>query len=244
MAPLQRSAPTPRRWENSNLLVQPTWPRRRGASSCSTLVTTGGNSSHPAAIQRQVVDGRGRTKACNTTGTATNSGYPEHAFTWDVAQRVRTKLMAAGYVVEMTRSNDDGIGPCVDERAAIANRAAAAALVSIHADGSNQPGAHGFHISHSDPPLNAAQQAPSHELAAQIRSSMRTADFADSTYLGHGGIYPRADLAGLNLSKVPAVLIECGNMRDPGDATVITDSDGRERYAQAIADGIQAWMSP
>src|SRR5436190_5071122 len=45
----------------------------------------GGNGSHPAEINRQVPAGRGKTKPCNTTGTATNAGYPEHAFTWYVA---------------------------------------------------------------------------------------------------------------------------------------------------------------
>src|SRR3990170_2113625 len=43
----------------------------------------GGNSAHPAEIRRQVPDGRGGTKDCNTTGTATDAGYPEHAFTFD-----------------------------------------------------------------------------------------------------------------------------------------------------------------
>ncbi|MGH3920544.1 MAG: hypothetical protein ACRDSG_16145, partial [Pseudonocardiaceae bacterium] len=44
----------------------------------------GANASHPAEINRPVPNGRGGTKPCNTTGTATNRGYPEHAFTWDV----------------------------------------------------------------------------------------------------------------------------------------------------------------
>src|SRR5699024_3998368 len=35
----------------------------------------GGNASHPDEISRQVPDGRGGTKACNTTGTSTNSDY-------------------------------------------------------------------------------------------------------------------------------------------------------------------------
>ena len=54
----------------------------------------GGNAGAPAAINRQVPDGRGGTKACNTTGTSTNAGYPEHAFTFDVAKRVAQRLTA------------------------------------------------------------------------------------------------------------------------------------------------------
>src|SRR5690242_3600524 len=44
----------------------------------------GGNAANPLEINRLVPDGRGGRKPCNTTGTATDSGYPEHAFNFDV----------------------------------------------------------------------------------------------------------------------------------------------------------------
>ncbi|MGH3931735.1 MAG: N-acetylmuramoyl-L-alanine amidase, partial [Pseudonocardiaceae bacterium] len=62
----------------------------------------GANASHPAQINRPVPTGRGGTKACNTTGTATNSGYSEAAFAWDVALRVRDGLTARGVQVVLT----------------------------------------------------------------------------------------------------------------------------------------------
>ena len=83
-----------------------------------------------AELNRQVPNGRGGTKACNTSGTSSNTGYPEHEFTFDVANRVRDLLTLRGVQVIMTRNSDDGVGPCVDERAAIGNRANAAAVVS------------------------------------------------------------------------------------------------------------------
>ena len=43
--------------------------------------------------------GYGERKACDTTGTETNAGYGEHAFTWDVAVRVRAILRAHGVPV-------------------------------------------------------------------------------------------------------------------------------------------------
>ena len=55
----------------------------------------GGNAAHPAEINRQVSDGRGGRKACNTTGTATDAGYPEHAFAFDVTGRIAARLGAA-----------------------------------------------------------------------------------------------------------------------------------------------------
>lgn len=203
----------------------------------------GGNASHPAEINALVPAGRGRTKPCNTTGTATNAGYTEHAFTWDVAVRVRDILSARGVTVTMTRANDSGVGPCVNERAAIGNRANAAAVVSIHADGSTAAGAHGFHVAYSAPPLNAAQGEPSLRLARVLRDGLKAAGFATSNYIGSGGLSARDDLAGLNLSERPAVLVECGNMRGAEEAAVLSSAAGRQRYASAIAEAIVGYLT-
>lgn len=201
----------------------------------------GRNGANPAEINRQVPDGRGGTKACNTTGTETDAGYPEHAFTWDVSQRVRPVLEAAGVRVVLTRPDDDGVGPCVDERGRAGEAADADAVVSIHADGS-AAGDSGFHVALSDPPLNAAQGAPARDLAAAVRDAMRTAGFPDSDYIGDQALSPRSDLGGLNLATRPTVLVECANMRNPGEAALVSSEAGRDRYAQAIAAGILAFL--
>lgn len=202
----------------------------------------GANAANPGEINRQVPAGRGRMKACNTTGTATNAGYPEHAFTWDVAVRVRDQLTAQGVRVVLTRPDDEGVGPCVDRRAAIGNESGAAAVVSIHADGSTNPSAHGFHIAYSAPPLNEAQGEPSMRLATTMRDTMVTKGFATSTYIGAEGLSPRDDLGGLNLSERPAVLVECGNMRNATEAAAFSSPAGRATYASAIAAGILAYL--
>ncbi|MFX5817268.1 N-acetylmuramoyl-L-alanine amidase, partial [Acinetobacter baumannii] len=72
---------------------------------------------------------------CNTTGTATASGYEEAAFNWDLAIRLRRILEAAGANVVMTRHDNAGVGPCVNQRAAIGNHAHADAVIAIHEDG-------------------------------------------------------------------------------------------------------------
>ncbi|WP_233434507.1 N-acetylmuramoyl-L-alanine amidase [Nocardia yamanashiensis] len=199
----------------------------------------GGGAAHPEVINSQVSDGRGGTKACNTTGTAANDGYTEHEFNWDVAQRVRDLLTARGYQVIMSR--DSGAGPCVDERGTLGNRTGAAAVVSIHADGA-PAGAHGFHVAHSSPPLNQAQGEPSQRLATALRDSLVRSGFQTSTYIGSDGLNPRSDLAGLNHSDRPTALVECGNMRDPGDIAVLESADGRARLAEAIAGAVAGYV--
>jgi N-acetylmuramoyl-L-alanine amidase len=201
----------------------------------------GRNGAEPAATRRLVPDGRGGEKACNTSGTATDAGYPEHAFTFDVATRVATRLEAAGVRVVLTRPDDDGVGPCVDERGRAGEAAGAAATVSIHADGA-APTASGFHVAYSDPPLNPVQAGPARELATALRDALRRGGFPDSDYIGHDGLSPRADLAGLNHATRPTALVECANMRNPGEAAVASSPEGRERYAAAIADGVLAFL--
>src|SRR5206468_11421385 len=104
----------------------------------------GGNASHPNEINRQV-DAGGFQKSCDTTGTATNAGYAEAAYTFDVATRLAAGLRAAGATVVLTRDSNTGVGPCIDERAAVGNRAQADAAVSVHADG-GPSGGRGFHV--------------------------------------------------------------------------------------------------
>jgi N-acetylmuramoyl-L-alanine amidase len=203
----------------------------------------GGNGAHPAEINRQVPAGRGQRKPCNTTGTATNAGYPEHEFTWDVSQRVGKALASKGIRVVYTRQDDSGVGPCVDRRAAIGNEASADAVVSIHADGSTAAGANGFHVAYSSPPLNAAQGEPSTRLAQVVRDTMRSGGFSTSNYIGGNGLSARSDLGGLNLSTRPAVLVECGNMRNAAEAARMTSAEGRQQYASAIAAAIEAYLA-
>lgn len=202
----------------------------------------GGNADAGAAINREVPAGRDRTKPCNTTGTATDAGYPEHSFTFDVARRVSQALSARGVQVRSTRADDAGVGPCVDQRAAMGNNVSAWAVVSIHADGASSTSAHGFHVAYSDPPLNAAQGEPALTLATALRDRMGSAGFAPATYVGRDGLSGRDDLAGLNLSERPAALVECGNMRNEQEAALMTAPQGRQRYADAIAGGIASYV--
>ncbi|HZG88894.1 MAG TPA: N-acetylmuramoyl-L-alanine amidase [Pseudonocardia sp.] len=202
----------------------------------------GGNGAHPAEIRRPVPDGRGGTKACNTTGTATDAGYPEHAFTFDVTDRVAQRLTESGVRVVLVRADDTGVGPCVDERGRAGEAADADAVVSVHADGS-RPEHSGFHVALADPPLHPAQDAPSWALGTALRDAMRASGFPDSDYTGREGLSPRPDLAGLNHSTRPTALVECANMRNPAEAALVSTPEGRQRYADAIATGILTYLA-
>jgi N-acetylmuramoyl-L-alanine amidase len=208
----------------------------------SVFLDPGHSGANDASIDNQVPNGRDGTKECQTTGAATNDGYPEHSFNWDVAARVRAALEQMGVTVEMSRPDDASVGPCVDQRAAAANRMRPDADVSIHADGGPASG-HGFHVNYSAPPLNAVQSGPAIVLATAMRDAMVADGMQPSTYIGSDGLYGRADLAGLNLAEYPAVLVETGNMRNGAEAVLMETADGRQHYADAITAGIVAFLT-
>ncbi|MFE9880236.1 N-acetylmuramoyl-L-alanine amidase [Streptomyces sp. NPDC005784] len=205
------------------------------------------NFQHTSEINRKVDIGT-NWKECDTTGTSTNAGYTEARFTLDVAHRMRAILEKQGATVKLTQDGDRSFGPCVDERARIGNAAHADAVVSIHADGS-AAGNRGFHvILPASVHAHAADTRPivasSRDLGERIAGLfVRETGSAPSNYVGDGtGLVVRKDLGGLNLSTVPKVFIECGNMRDSKDAALLTSGAWREKAARGISEGIVGFL--
>lgn len=205
----------------------------------------GANASHPREINRLVPMGYGRKKPCNTTGTATNGGYPEHAFNWNAALRVRKILRGHFIHVLMTRPNDHGVGPCVNIRAKIESTKGVAAAVAIHADGAPASG-HGFHVNEdSRRPVGASRRTvrKSTALGTALHDALaHSSGLTPSNYIGNHGYVRRDDLAGLNLSTNPTSFLELGNMRNAHDARLQTSARGRQRIARAVAAGLLAYL--
>ncbi|MFD0556263.1 N-acetylmuramoyl-L-alanine amidase [Stackebrandtia endophytica] len=203
----------------------------------------GGNGDAPEVIDELVDVGNGE-KPCDTTGTNTDDGYFEHEFNFDVASRLSTLLTEAGATVLLTRTDDTGVGPCITERTALANDAEASVSVSIHADG-GPPDGSGFHImepieldGHDDGVVDS-----SHELALSLADTIEAVSgMPPADYIGTDGINPRSDMGGLNLTTVPKVMVECGNMRNSHDAALHRDPEFRQSLAQALADGITDFL--
>jgi N-acetylmuramoyl-L-alanine amidase len=202
----------------------------------------GHNGANDASISRQVPTGRGGTKDCQASGTSANDGYPEHTFTWETVLRIRQELTQLGVRTAMSRGNDDALGPCVDERAAMANALHPDAIVSIHADGGPATG-RGFHVNYSSPPLNDAQAGPAVQFAQTMRDQLQGSGIAPANYIGQGGLNPRSDLTGLNLAQYPSILVELGNMKNPADAALIESPEGRQKYADAVVRGIAGFLA-
>ena len=210
------------------------------------MLDPGHNKNNSPAINQLVNAGNGVTKACDTVGTSTNAGYPEHAFTWDVANRAATILRAEGATVILTRTSDTGIGPCVTTRAQIGNDAHADAFIAIHADGGPATG-HGFFVMQpppNNPNVNPGGAARSRVLATTMHDVFHaTTGIPYSSYI-KGGYYPDSATTGtINLSHGPVITIECLDMRNASDAAIASSPTGRQNIANGIAAGLAAFLA-
>ncbi|WP_028644661.1 N-acetylmuramoyl-L-alanine amidase [Nocardioides sp. URHA0020] len=230
---------------------RPTGPARAAKPLAGRVVVIDpghqlGNGRHPRQVNRLVPAG-GSRKPCNTTGTATNAGYPEATFAWKVALKVRARLERLGATVRLTRHSNSvrRWGPCVDVRGQAGNRLRADLKLSIHADGSYAAGARGFHV------IAPADRRPwthdiyrsSYRLARETRSALRRHGLHVANYIAGGdGLDVRSDLGTLNLSDVPTVMVELGNMRDSRDARRMTSAKGRSTYAAGLVSGVRRYL--
>ncbi|HET6165661.1 MAG TPA: N-acetylmuramoyl-L-alanine amidase [Marmoricola sp.] len=204
-----------------------------------------GNHNFRAQI-RQLVPAGGFDKPCNTTGTATNGGYPEATLNFRVARLVKARLEALGAQVSMTRTrNSEALwGPCVDARGEFGARVHARLTVSLHGDGAPS-GDHGFHVIApvSRSPWTTDIARASLRLAKALRAGFDARGIPRSTYVGNGtALSIRSDLGTLNMSDVPVAMIEVGNMRNSSDAHRMTTTKGRHRYARAVVRGIRLYL--
>lgn len=183
-------------------------------------------------------------KGCNTTGTATNAGFPEATFTWKVAKRLKSLLEAQGATVLMTRTSNtrDAYGPCVWDRAGFANVNKADALISIHADGAPARARGFFAIAPTRiKGWTTDTYKVDRRLSKAMIAGMKAAGATPANYISNQ-LQIRGDQSTLNFSKVPTTIIELGNMRNAKDAIRMSSKAGQQQYAQWLAVGVVRFL--
>ena len=159
-------------------------------------------------------------------GATSYHGYYEKTVNLSIARKVASYLENRGARVIMTRNSDTFIE--LNERAEIANRAGADLFVSIHAD------------SHQ----NSSQNGYTIYVARSASWSSKKIGIAVDQAMGQTGLASKgmrnADFRVLVRTACPAVLIECGYLTNPSEASLLYDSQFQDRIARAIADGIIA----
>ncbi|WP_435832842.1 N-acetylmuramoyl-L-alanine amidase [Nocardia vinacea] len=203
--------------------------------------------NHAENLAKQVSNGRGGTKDCQTTGMTTVNGVPEHTINWKVADLVRAALQDLGAKVVLSRQDDSGWGGCVDERAQAANASGADVAVSIHADGAPAQD-RGFHLivpqlPIPDPKVDQVQSGVGLAATKAVRDAYLEAGFPAANYAGaQDGLQSRADVAGPALTTVPDVFIEMGNGANVEDAALLESPEGQVKHALAITAGLVGFL--
>ena len=193
----------------------------------------GGNYAHTAEISRLIFIGT-QTRACDTTGTATNDGYSEAAYTLDVGAAPSSGVAGGRRARRDDPHDQRRLGPVhrparryrqrrarrrrdLDPRRRRPGRWARLPRVDARAH-------------RRATPTTSTRVAPPR--GRRPRRVPRDGH-ADLDLLRPQGLAERTDFGGLNLSNVPKVFIETGNMRNATDAGLLDPAvpPGRGRGA-------------
>jgi N-acetylmuramoyl-L-alanine amidase len=147
----------------------------------------------------------------------------EKTMTLDVAQRLKSVLVASGYRVIMTRDSDVFVP--LPTRVAIANSYRNAIFICIHFNSATRTGANGietyFYSSESLP------------LASAIHYYVAGGAPSPNRGVRRRGYYV------LRRTRIPAALVECGFLTNPTEAQYAQSGDYRQKLAEEIARGIR-----
>lgn len=160
------------------------------------------------------------TKGVNTT---------EDAVTLAVAKLLKEKLEAKGATVIMTRT-DENTNLSNAERAQFANDNGADICIKLHADGVNDGGRGMSMLVPSNKYITDKNLVSSSKKLGKTVLNGAVA----KTGAKNNGVETTGAMAGLNWSKIPAVILEMGYMTNPQDEEKLADA----AYQALIADGI------
>jgi N-acetylmuramoyl-L-alanine amidase len=191
----------------------------------------------PLAGQVVVVDpGHGRDPIShNYTGDHGVNGAWEDVNVLDVGRRLLPLLQASGATAYITRGDyDPGPPPLLGlvRRVRFAAAHHATVFVSIHQNNSarGHPSEHG---------VETFWWRPNSRRLAEV---MQRALVAGTGLADHGVV--RQPFYVLRFGREPAILIEGGFLSNPQEAQLISTPDFHQREAQAIRDGLVAYVAP
>jgi N-acetylmuramoyl-L-alanine amidase len=183
-------------------------------------------------------------------GGAQGNGLLEKNLTLDVSQRVRRELAKRGIRSVLTRDEDETLS--LSRRVEIANEHREAVFVSVHFNTSSSAAVVGLETYHTAPKsfetliaLKKRFRLPREETLRDDRNrllaeAMQTS-VARTTDLRDRGVKNKS----LHVTRnplTPAVLVECAYLTNSAEANKLRNPHFRNRIAQGIADGVEAYL--
>ena len=148
----------------------------------------------------------------------------------DVGKKLMSKLQAKGYKVLYSRNTDVYVN--LSTRSGKANESKSTLFVSMHFNSATSSAATGIET------LYKVDGRTSNVLADKVQKEL-----IKKTGLRDRGLKQRSDLAVLNGTKMPAILVEGGFLSNSTDENSIINDAFRNKLADAIVAGIEGYFS-
>jgi len=148
----------------------------------------------------------------------------EAALNWSVVGKVCVEANVASKCINETRVRPWD-APNLEDRAEFANSKNSNLFVSVHFNAAEDPSAHGIEVLY---------HPGSKENRSMIVAERMQDILIRMTSARDRGIKPREDLVVLNKTLMPAVLVECGFISNPEEASYIA----MDSYLDCLAAGI------
>lgn len=166
---------------------------------------------------------------------ATGGSIYEKNCTLAIALKLRAALEACGARVVMTRDRD--VDVALYDRPRLANNVGADLFISVHNDSNGTPNSASgtstyYHM--SDPSSRALAACVQHAV-------MQVTGLPSRGVLSDGVMYANG-FAVLRASNMPAVLCEVAYINNAKDRRKLIDPDFQQRVAQAMCDGLRAYV--
>lgn len=174
------------------------------------------------------------------------NGLREKDVNWDITQKVRDELIAKGYEVVLTRTDDSYWS--LAQRVEFTDTLQADLFVSIHANAHPNGKANGTMVLYYDnaypqedyPASDTMKQLTpySKDLAQHVLTSLVTAAGTKNLGLVPSAVYVA------RMGTIPSILVETAFLSQASDAALLASESVRSKMAVGIADGIAAYTPP
>lgn len=201
------------------------------------IVVDAGHGLFSKSSTEPVAPGSSETKAAFVSGTR-GANQTEEELNLAVALKLKAALEKKGAVVHMTRDTHETTRSNVD-RAKFANELNADISVKIHADGNDNPSAHGVsmlvpgnkHIKNTD----VVQKS-------RYAGELVLEEYVKTTGAKNNGISVRDDMTGFNWSEVPVILLEMGFMTNPEEDKLMETEAYRDKIVEGTVSGLERYF--
>lgn len=198
-----------------------------------------GHQAKGNSDQEPVGPGASETKARVSSGTqGVVTGIAEHELNLAVSLYLRDELLARGYSVLMIRETAD-VDISNAKRAELANSYSADIFVRIHGNSVSDQDVKGAltMCMTRDNPYNGNLYNPSRVLSEKVLEGLCAATGAVNK-----GIMETDTMSGINWCSVPVTIVEMGFMSNPDEDKAMAEDSYRQKLAEGIADGIDAYF--